>query len=48
MLVGSAALWLRGEQVTVGDVSKLASLLQQGLLTRDEFERLKAKLIAKS
>jgi Short C-terminal domain len=29
-------------------LSKLASLLQQGLITRDEFERLKAKLIAKS
>jgi hypothetical protein len=29
-------------------LSKLASLLQQGLITRDEFEHLKAKLIAKS
>jgi hypothetical protein len=27
-------------------LSKLASLLQQGLITRDEFERLKAQLIA--
>jgi len=29
-------------------LSQLASLLQQGLITRDEFEHLKAKLIAKS
>ena len=29
-------------------LSKLASLLQQGMITRDEFEHLKAKLIAKS
>ena len=29
-------------------LSKLASLLQRGLMTRDEFEHLKAKLIAKS
>ena len=29
-------------------LSKLASLLQQDLITRDEFEHLKAKLIAKS
>jgi len=29
-------------------LTKLASLLQQGLITRDEFERLKAKLIADS
>lgn len=29
-------------------LSKLASLLQQGLITRDEFEHLKAKLIARS
>ena len=27
-------------------LGKLASLLQQGLITRDEFEHLKAKLIA--
>jgi Short C-terminal domain len=29
-------------------LSKLASLLQQGLITRDEFEHLKSKLIAES
>jgi Short C-terminal domain len=29
-------------------LSKLAALLQQGLITRDEFEHLKAKLIAES
>ena len=27
-------------------VSRLASLLQQGLITREEFEHLKARLIA--
>ena len=27
-------------------MSKLASLLQQGMITRDEFDHLKAKLIA--
>ncbi len=31
-----------------GQLSKLASLLQQDLITRDEFEHLKAQLIAKS
>jgi hypothetical protein len=29
-------------------LSKLASLLQQDLITRDEFEHLKAKVIAES
>jgi hypothetical protein len=37
------------EPLSIPDqLSKLASLLQQDLITRDEFDHLKAKLIAKS
>lgn len=37
-----------GSGSTSDQLSKLASLLQQDLITRDEFEHLKAKLIAQS
>ncbi len=33
---------------TTDQLSKLASLLQDGLLTRDEFDQLKAKVLAES
>jgi anti-anti-sigma factor len=37
-----------GQPSPIGELSKLASLLESGLLRREEFDRLKARLLADS